>query len=212
MALAAFVALSLLVACASAQPKLPYFYPRVVECPHHPAALCDFYFDGYPNSVPTFIIDDGMQGDHAVYPELSGAIVEKWKGYNMNWCPGVKDMKTDAFVLANTMNATWMPYSAGTYDADGALKTFDQFYLNALTDAVSRLWVRSFQEENPAWGMRGIGYYKEKCAFLPFTGAYIAGTDINLNLGDETHADDYPEDRRCVVFKTSKKGIKLNWD
>jgi len=47
-------------------------------CPTHPKTLCDFYFDGYEHIVPTFYLDDGVIGDHALVPRARSTL--SWVG------------------------------------------------------------------------------------------------------------------------------------
>jgi len=114
----------------------------------------------------------------------------------------VKDYVTNDFVLANTKNATFLTYPEGTYDYQWALDTFDQFYLNAGTDAKSHL--------SQGTGMRRTRLAPGEPVLLPrtsassssFTSVMCRTNTTNLNIGDQNPV--YPEQRRCLVFKTKQ--------
>lgn len=179
----------------------PYYYPTIA-CPTHPKTLCDFYFDGYEHIVPTFYLDDGVKGDHALVPKARSTL--NWVGDMSCFSPAVKDYVTHDYVLANTKNATFLTYPdpGGTYDYQWALDTFDQFYLNAKTDAKSHLYARTWHEKNEYWHQENRCFYENKCVFLPFTAVMFHTNTTNLNIGDQNPV--YPEQRRCVVFKTKQ--------
>lgn len=203
---AALLILAVLVAGAAAHdtpppspPPAPYYYPTI-SCPSHPHTLCDFYFDGYENVVPTFYLDDGIIGDHPLIPKARSTL--SWIGDLSYFAPGIKDYLTNDWVLANSRNATFLTYPEGTYDYQWAVDTFDQFYTNANTDAISHLYARNWHPKNKYWHQEDRCFYENKCVFLPFSAVFIHKGAINLGYGD-SHTE-YQVQRRCVVFKTKQ--------
>ncbi|CAI5499578.1 unnamed protein product [Closterium sp. Naga37s-1] len=129
-------------------------------CPTHPSAYCDFYFDGFQNSVPSFHIKDDIKGDHAVLTITREQV--HWVGSMDYFAPGIRDYKTNGLIAADSTNGTYLqcPQRLPPDEHPG-----DQFYLNQREDAI----------------------------------AHVYGP-INLNKAD--NSTDYPEERRCVVFRT----------
>eukprot|EP00475_Leptophrys_vorax_P021669 TRINITY_DN2943_c0_g1_i2.p1 TRINITY_DN2943_c0_g1~~TRINITY_DN2943_c0_g1_i2.p1 ORF type:complete len:204 (+),score=1.30 TRINITY_DN2943_c0_g1_i2:176-787(+) len=191
---------ALFVSPSFAQPDFSRFpdeqrYAVPMCCPTHPSVYCDFYFDGFMNSIPTFHIKDNIKGDHAILTITREQV--HWSGSMDYFAPGIRDYKTNGIISADSTNGTYLqcPKKLGPSETPG-----DQFYLNQVEDAIAHVYVRNWKPETP-WS-HGIDYFSDRCIKLPFTHAAVPGKfgPTNLNLEDEN--EDYPEARRCVVFKT----------
>lgn len=199
-ALCLMLALAVSASSAVAQPDFNRFpneqsYAMPMCCPTHPSAYCDFYFDGFMNSIPTFHIKDNVKGDHPVLTITRDQV--HWTGSMDYFAPGIRDYKTNGIIAADSTNGTYLqcPKPASRDFHPG-----DQFYLNQREDAIAHVYVRNWKPETP-WS-HGIDWFNNRCIRLPFTHAAVPGPfgPVNLNKDDEN--EDYPETRRCVVFKT----------
>lgn len=170
-------------------------------CPQSPFEDCDFFFDGYDHVIPTFHLADGYNGDHVLSPILAKNF--HWSGSLINFAPGVKSQKLQTLVnVADT-------YQNGTYysckNLPPAVNPGNQFYLNSGGSNVGKLWVRTFNRKTQGKkGQHGQKWYRNRCIYLPITNAAVptsSGKLIKLFVNDGNL--DFPQRRRCVVFKTS---------
>ncbi|CAI7839874.1 unnamed protein product, partial [Closterium sp. NIES-53] len=164
-------------------------------CPTHPSAYCDFYFDGFQNSVPSFHIKDDIKGDHAVLTITREQV--HWVGSMDYFAPGIRDYKTNGLIAADSTNGTYLqcPQRLPPDEHPG-----DQFYLNQREDAIAHVYVRNWKPQSQ-WH-HGIDWFNDRCILLPFTHAQVPGAQGPINLNKADNSTDYPEERRCVVFRT----------
>lgn len=168
-------------------------------CPKSPSQYCDFGFDGYMHTVPVFHLTDGYNGDKILTPSLSSSF--HWDGSLENFSPGILYGATGQLVdvFATNKNGTFLrcprlfpsSYNAGK-----------QFYVSSGNGKVARLWTRAFQKSTRH--QHGMSFYKNRCVYLPLTGVTVTnkeGKSVNLLAGDGNM--EFPEKRRCVIFKTS---------
>eukprot|EP00897_Mesotaenium_endlicherianum_P001062 jgi/Mesen1/10957/ME000096S10533 len=144
-------------------------------CPPKPLDECAFFFREHRYSVPTFHLESGGNGDHAL------STVIQFNRSSKVTTIGTANSGDAEFIcneeLGNTM---------GTDKASG------QFYING-----PRVWMRTIQSSP------GYSYYENRYVKLYFTNVQLAmaGAIFNLNKGDGNL--DFPDSRRCVVFKTA---------
>ena len=170
-------------------------------CPKSPFEFCDFFFDGYDHVVPTFHLADGYNGDHVLSPILAKNF--HWSGSLFNFAPGVKSVKLQTLVnVADTyQNATFLSCKK----LPPWVQAGNQFYLASGGSNVGKLWTRYFNNKTKGKkGQHGQRWYRNRCVLLPITNAAVptaSGKLIKLSVNDKNV--DFPQRRRCVVFKTS---------
>ena len=166
-------------------------------CPSTPLLYCDFFFEGFEHQLPTYVLKDGLTGDHPLQTEYSRKI--HWKGWPAEFSPSVRDSKSGnkAYVGSTWQNGTFLqcPALPKWINTNGQL-----FISNVGNIDGSKLFARKFQKATPSqWGIK---FYRHRCILLPLTQISIptAKGNLNLDLNDNNKA--YPQQRRCVVFKT----------
>eukprot|EP00897_Mesotaenium_endlicherianum_P007258 jgi/Mesen1/6560/ME000334S05891 len=172
--------------------------PLPICCPSSPATLCDFYFDGYQNKIPTFHLQDGEKGDHAISPASVASL--RWVGSVANFSPGIKTQQIDKLVnIGGTgYNGTFLRCPKPVPEGEN---TLGQFYIAGDESATAKLYARSWQRQTA--DQNGVKWYLNRCIRLDILGATIYNLDgsvFNLDIADGNL--DFPEDRRCIVFKT----------
>lgn len=169
-------------------------------CPTSPFLHCDFYFDGYKHSLPVYNLTDRLYGDHPLKTIYASKL--KWKGWSAEFSPSLKDIKSGhkAYVGSTWMNGTFLQCKT----LPKWINTDGQFFISNIGNVDgSKLFARRFQRATKS--QHGLKFYRYRCILLPLTQISIPqadGTNLNLDLNDQN--TDYPQSRRCVVFKTGK--------
>ncbi|GJP34930.1 hypothetical protein CLOM_g19407 [Closterium sp. NIES-68] len=147
-----------------------------VQCqvgPSGPLDACDFAFEGFPDTMPTFDIvpPNATAGDFPISPPVL-----------------VKE--GSAVTISSTGIAGFYCTTALTGPCDAG----NQFYITSEGNS-SRVFVRSFSQQ-------AMAFFQNRWVRLPILTAQIpqGGTVLNINPGDNNPT--YPEARRCVVFTT----------
>lgn len=169
-------------------------------CPSHPLLYCDFYFDGYDQKLPVYRLDDGINTDHPLSPFPSRMF--GWIGYLGHFSPAIRDSKTDAisYVTSSWRNGTFLECPSTVHDNR---YPGNQFYIsNSLEDGVGKLFTRAFQRATI--DQPGREFFEGRCIYLPLTSITVPGPEGNIQLEVNDENPNYPEERRCVVFKTAK--------
>lgn len=168
-------------------------------CPESPFLHCDFYFDGFEHSIPVFELSDGVEGDHPLNTVFSSKL--NWKGWTAQFSPSVKDIKSGnkAYIGSTWKNGTFLQCDS----LPSYVNTEGQFFIsNILNVDGSKLFARRFQRSTPT--QHGVEFYQDRCILLPLTQIGIPTASGNLNLDINDKNPNYPEERRCLIFKTGK--------
>lgn len=168
-------------------------------CPKSPFLYCDFYFEGFQHSLPVFNLTDGLYGDHPLKTVYASKIA--WKGWSAEFSPSVRDNKSGhkAYVGSTWMNGTFLQCDT----LPKWINTNGQFFISNVGNVDgSKLFARRFQRATRS--QHGLKFYRSRCILLPLTQISIPTPTGNMNLDLNDKNKDYPESRRCVIFKTGK--------
>lgn len=166
-------------------------------CPDSPTLYCDFVFHGFEHIIPTFHLQDGMVSDHPLLTFPTKFL--NWKGSTERFSPTVIDVKTktEIIVSSNTINGTFLQCPTPLPEN---VNTEGQFYVTTGYEQGAKLFARTFTTEEG--GTKDRKFFQDRCVLLPLTSLAISTPNATNNLVPGDGNLEYPEKRRCILFKT----------
>eukprot|EP00271_Cylindrocystis_brebissonii_P018316 TRINITY_DN511_c0_g1_i1.p1 TRINITY_DN511_c0_g1~~TRINITY_DN511_c0_g1_i1.p1 ORF type:complete len:245 (-),score=40.14 TRINITY_DN511_c0_g1_i1:1303-2037(-) len=167
-------------------------------CPTNPLQYCDFYFNGFYHTLPTFQLKDNIQGDHALSTVPAKKL--KWRGHLDHFSPGIVDSITGSkvSVASSWQNGTFLscPIPTQPHVNPGNQFFMTGTYFDWQAKLYARRWQRGTEHQH------GIKLFRDRCVRLPISSLLIAADKGPIKLEFEDGNPKYPAKRRCVVFKT----------